>query len=77
MPNKCPLCKKAEEDLDHLLIHYPAVLGMWAALFSIPRFQCVCPYLLKEVLSGRSCFPIKKKAKKVWMAAPLNLIWTI
>ena len=25
MPSKCPLCKNAEEDLDHLLIHCPAV----------------------------------------------------
>ena len=63
MPSKCPLCKKAEEDLDHLLIHCPAVWGMWAALLSIPGFQWVCPYLLKEVLSGWSCFPIKKKTK--------------
>ena len=64
MPSKCPLCKKAEEDLDHLLIHCPAVWGMWAVLLSIPGFQWVCPYLLKEVLSGWSCFPIKKKNQK-------------
>ena len=28
MPSKCPLCKKAEEDLDHLLIHCHTVSGM-------------------------------------------------
>ena len=73
MPSKRPLCKKAEEGLDHLLIHCPVVWGMSAALLSIPGFQWVCPYLLKEVLSGWSCFPIKKKAKKVWMATKLSL----
>ena len=54
MPSKCSLCKKAEEDLDHRLIHCLVVWGMWAALLSIPGFQWVCPYLLKEVLSGWS-----------------------
>ena len=77
MPIKCPLCKKVEEDLDHLFIHCLVVWGMWAALLSIPGFQWVCPYSLKEVMSRWSCFPIKKKAKKVWMAAPLSLIWAI
>ena len=38
IPSRCPLCKKVEEDLDHLLIHCPTVRGMWAALLSIPRF---------------------------------------
>ena len=51
MPRKCPLCKNAEEDLDHLFIHCPAVWEMWAALLSILGFQRVCPYLIKEVLS--------------------------
>ena len=77
MPSKCPLCKNAEEDLDHLLIHCPAVWGMWAALLSMTGFQWVCPYLVKEVLSGWFCFPIRQQAKKLWMAVPFSLIWTI
>ena len=75
MPSKCPLCKNAEEDLDHRLIHCPAVWGMWAALLSMIGFQWVCPYLVKEVLSGWSCFPIRKQAKNLWMAVPF--IWAI
>ena len=50
---------------------------MWAALLSIPGFQWVCSFLIKEVLSGWSCFPIRKKAKNLWMAASLSLIWAV
>ena len=35
------------------------------------------PFLVKEVLSGWSCFPIRKKAKKLWMATTHSLIWAI
>ena len=51
MAGKCQLCKNAKADLDHLLIDCPTVWEMWAALLSIPEFQWVCPYLVKEVLS--------------------------
>ena len=77
LSSTCPLCRNAKEDLDHLLIHCPAVWGMWAALISIPGFQWVCPYLVKEVLSGWSCFPIRKRTRKLWLTTPLSFIWAI
>ena len=50
MASKCLLCINAEEDLDHLLIHYHAVWRMWVVLLSILGLQWVSPYLVKEVL---------------------------
>ena len=32
---------------------------------------------VKEVLSGWSYFPIRKRARKLWLETPVNLIWAI
>ena len=50
MPSKCPLCKKAKEDLDHLLIYCLTVLGMWEVLLSILRFQWVGLFAKRDVV---------------------------
>ena len=77
LANMYPLCRNAEEDLGHLLIHCPSVWGLWAALLSIPSLLWVCPYTVKNVLSDWSSFPIKKRARKLWLAAPLSLLWAL
>ena len=77
MASKCPLRRNSEEELDHLLIHCLVVWGMWAAMLSITSFQWPCPYFVKEVLLGWSYFPIKKRARKLWLAVPLSLILAI
>ena len=35
MASRCPLCGKAEEVLDHLLIHCPSIWGLWFGLISL------------------------------------------
>ena len=77
MASRYPLCAKAEEGLDHVLVHCPSVWGLWATLISIPSLWWVCPYLVKDLLSGWSGFPIRERARKLWLAAPLSLIWAI
>ena len=32
LASRCPLCKGDEENIDHLLLHYPSVWGFWAAI---------------------------------------------
>ena len=61
MASRCHLCGKVEEDLDHLLVHRPSVWGLWAALISISCLQWVCPYLVKDLLSGWAGFPVRKR----------------
>ena len=60
MASRCHLCGKVEEDLDHLLVHHPSVWGLWAALISISSLQWVCPYLVKDLLSGWAGFLVRK-----------------
>ena len=73
LANRCPLCGKAEEELNHILIHCPSIWGLWEELISIPGIDWVCPLLAKDLLLGWSCFSIRKKARMIWKAAPLCL----
>ena len=77
MASRCPLCGKAEEVLDHLLIHCPSIWALWSGLISIPGLHWVCPGLVKDLLSSWNYFPISKKTKRVWRAYPLSLFWAI
>ena len=36
LASRCPLCGKAEEELNHILIYCPTVWGLWEGLISIP-----------------------------------------
>ena len=37
----------------------------------------VCPLLVRELILGWVCLPLKKKETKMWRAAPLCLSWAI
>ena len=77
MASKCPLCGRADEELNHLLIHCPSVWRLWEGLISILGFTWVCPYLVQDLIMGWFVLPIRKRARKPWRAAPLCLIWAI
>ena len=77
LASRCPLRKEDEENIDHLLLHYPSVWGFWVALISLPRMDWVCPFLVKDLMAGWTTFPIRKKAKNLWQAALSNLCWAI
>ena len=77
MASRCPLCGIAEEVLDHHLIHCPSIWGLWSRFISIPRLDWVYPCLAKDHFSGWNYFPISKRTKRVWRAAPLSLLWAI
>ena len=73
MANRSPLCGKAKEELNHILIHCPSVWGLWEGLISTPSIDWLCPLLAKDLILGWSCFPIRKRLRKLWKAAPLYL----
>ena len=60
MASRRPLCGKAEEELHHLLIHYPSVWGLWEGLISISGLSWVCPFLAKDLISGLVLLPHKQ-----------------
>ena len=72
-----PLCRKAKEELNHILIHCPSVWRLWEGLISILGIDWECLLLAKDLLLGRSCSPIRKIARRIWKAAPLYLVWAV
>ena len=77
LASRCPLFGKDEESLDHLLLHCTKVYNLWAFIFTIFGFSWVLPGSVKDALVGWKGPPSRKSLKRVWMAAPLCLFWTI
>ena len=77
LANRCPLCGKDEERLDHLLLHCPKVYNLWALIVTIFGVNWVLPRSINDTLVGWKGPPSRKSLKKVWMSALLCLLWTI
>ena len=77
MASRCPLCGRAKENLDHLLLHCHSIWSLWGGIISIPSLSWACPCSAKELLEGWSCSTLRKKTKKLWIVAPFCLFWAI
>ena len=77
LANRCPLCGKDEESLDHQLLHCPKVHNLWAIIFTIFGVYWVLTRSIKDTLARWKGPPSRKSLRKVWMAASLCLFWTI
>lgn len=68
------LCGEAEEDLEHLLIHCPMVLGLWVALMISLGVYWLLLYLVEDLILDWKGFLFRERNEKFWMAAPLSLL---
>ena len=51
--NRCFLCRKWEESVDHLLFHYEKLRVLWELLFSLFGVYWVIPSVWETPLSWR------------------------
>ena len=72
----CPFCRKNENSLDHILIHYSAIWELWATILSVTRISWACPYMVKDLFCAWSQLPVKKINRKLWWV-PLCFCWAI
>ena len=77
LASKCPFCGKKEEEQEHILIHCPPIWGQWTDVLTAFGASWVPPVLVKDFLQSWLHFPVRKKAKSLWSAAPLILLWAI
>ena len=77
LANRCPLCGKEEENLDHLLLFCIPVQYIWALLFTIFGVNWMLPGSVKDTLEGWQGSFARKKLKKLWMAAHVCQFWII
>ena len=62
--NRWPLCCKDDGELNHLLIHYHPVRGLWEGLISITGQPWGCPFLLKDLFLSWPLFLYQEKGEK-------------
>ena len=75
--NRCFLCEEKEETIDHLLIHCSRAKMLWDLVLAITDTNWVFPRTVCQCLLAWQSASVGKKRKKVWMAAPLCLFWTL
>ena len=63
--------------MEHLFTHCPMIWSLWTALVSVHGGDWVCPLLVKDLILGWICIPLRKKDSRLWKAAPLCLLWAI
>ena len=66
MENKCFLCHKQKELIDHMLIHYIKTQVLWHLLFSLFGVSWVLPSSIRELLLSWHKSFVGRKRKKVW-----------
>jgi hypothetical protein len=74
--NRCCMCKKTEETVDHLLLHCDVASVLWNSLFNRFGMSWVMPRRVIDLLaywwsSGRS------RSAAVWKTAPICIFWCL
>ena len=77
LANRCYLCQRHEESIDHILLHCAKARTLWMLLFSLFGVQWVLPATVKATLLGWDGSFVGEKRKGVWRASPLCLFWTV
>ena len=73
LTNRCPLCVKDEENIEHLLLHCLVVRGIWSFLLTSVGVAWVPSWLIKDRFFGWNNILIRKSEKKAWRVAPFCL----
>ena len=75
--NRCCLCEENEETINHLLIHCLRAKMLWVLILAITDFNWVFPRTVRQLLLAWQSASVGKKRKRIWMAAPLCIFWTL
>ena len=71
------LCEDDGETIDHLLIHCSRAKMLWDLFLAIIDSNWVFPLTVRQLLLAWQSASVGKKGKRVWLAAPLCLFWTL
>jgi hypothetical protein len=74
--NRCCMCKKTEESVDHLLLHCDVAFALWYSLFNHFGLSSIMPQRVIDLLacwwsSGRL------RSATMWKMAPTCLFWRL
>ena len=77
MANRCFLCQKCGDSIDHLLLHCERIREVWPLFLSFFGVSWVFFYSVKETLLGWRGSFVGNKRKVAWQLGPLCLFWVI
>ena len=75
--NRCSFYGENEKTVKHILIGCSKARDLWSFLFALFSIVWVLPCTVREMLIGWQGSLVRKKHKKIWMAAPLCLFWIV
>ena len=61
LANRCPLCRKDEENIEHLLLHCPMVWGIWSLFVDVCGSCLGVPMANQGLVFWMEQFPCQKK----------------
>ncbi|RVW98496.1 hypothetical protein CK203_026866 [Vitis vinifera] len=77
LANRCFLCQKCGESINHLLLHCERTREVWTLLLSFFGVSWVFLHSMKETLIGWRGSFVGKKRKVAWLLGPLCLFLVI
>jgi hypothetical protein len=74
--NRCCMCKKTEEAIDHLLLHWDVSSVLWNSLFSRFGMSWVIP---RRVIDLLACWwsSSRSRSAAVWKMATICIFWCL
>jgi hypothetical protein len=74
--NRCFMCKKDGESVDHLLLHCEVAHALWCNIFSRLGLSWVMPSSVLD-LCACWCFSGRTRSAVVWKMVPICIFWSI
>jgi hypothetical protein len=73
----CPFCLVLEESVDHVLIHCPNTLHIWARFIDWWSISWSCPGNLSDMFQQREHLVHGRFQRKVWFMLFFAISWSI
>jgi hypothetical protein len=74
--NRCYMCKKDGESIDHLLLHCEVAHALWCNIFSRLGLSWVMPRCVSD-LCACWCSSGRTRSAVVWKMMPICIFWTL
>jgi hypothetical protein len=74
--NRCCICKKTKESVDHLLLHFDVAFALWNTIFSRFGMSWVMPRRVIDLLACLWSLG-RPMSATVWKMTPICLFWCL
>ena len=74
--NRCFMCKKDGESIDHLLLHCEVAHALWCNIFSQLGLSWITPRSVLDICACW-CSSSRTRSAVVWKMMPICIFWSI